>query len=163
MPQFDLAYNEDWQRNIAPFPAHIATTADRPDGIIFSKAVLWLELTSPWKENLTESYIRSNKLESECSSKGRSGIPLYLEVAALGHVNTTWGMMSKAIGMKRVGRKWLRLKCSKIALHLSHLPVPQANRMVGTAAHALIRAFPANEPPQRLTQSCTKSRSKLTK
>ena len=43
----DVAYNEDGQRKNGPFPA---TTAKRPDGIMFSdklKAVKWLELTSP--------------------------------------------------------------------------------------------------------------------
>ena len=43
-----------------------------------------------------------NKLESECRSKGWCVIPLYVEVAALGHINTTWGMMRKAMGMDRV-------------------------------------------------------------
>ena len=55
--QFDLAYNEAGQRNNGPFPAHIATTGKRPDGIMFSdklKAVMWLELSSPWAKNLTE-------------------------------------------------------------------------------------------------------------
>ena len=58
------------------------------------KAVMWLELTSLWEENLTESYIRKksnyDKLASECRCKGWSVIPLYVEVAALGHINTTW-------------------------------------------------------------------------
>ena len=71
--QFDLAYNEDGQRKNGPFPAHIATTGKRPDGIMFSdklKAVMWLELPSLWEENLTKFDIRKrssyNKLESEC-------------------------------------------------------------------------------------------------
>ena len=63
-------------------------------------SLMWLELTSPWEENLTESSIRKkssyNKLESECRSKGWSVIPLHVEDAALGHLNITWGMMSKA-------------------------------------------------------------------
>ena len=75
--QFDLAYNEDGQRQNGPFPAHIDTTGKQPDGIVFSdklKSVIWLELTSLWEENLRESYIRKkssyNKLESACRSKG---------------------------------------------------------------------------------------------
>ena len=47
-------------------------------------------------------------------------------------------------------------------LQLSHLPVPQADRMGGTAAHPILRGFPANEPPQRLAPSCTKNINKLT-
>ena len=88
------------------------------------KAVMWLELTSPWEENLTDAYIRKkakyNELERQCGSAGWTVIPLYVEVAALGHANTTWGMMSKAIGMKKRDSKRLRLKCSKIALRCSY-------------------------------------------
>ena len=80
------------------------------------------------------SYIRKkssyNKLESECRSKGWSVIPLYVDVAALGHINTTWSMMSKAMGMTNNESKRSRLRCTKIALQLSHPSVPQANRMV---------------------------------
>ena len=88
------------------------------------KPVLWLDLTSLWEENLTESYIRKkssyNKLENECRIKGWSVIPLYVEVAALGHINTAWSMLSKALGMKNNESKQLRLKCTKIALRCSY-------------------------------------------
>ena len=125
--QFDLDYKKDGQRKNGPFPVHITPTEQRPDGIMFSdklKTVMWLELTSPWEENLTDSYIRKkakyNELERQCGSAGWTVIPLYVEVAALGHANTTWGMMSKAIGMKKRDSKRLRLKCSKIALRCSY-------------------------------------------
>ena len=55
--QFDL--NFDGQTKNKPFPAHIAASGRRPDGLIFSdklKKVVWIELTSPWEENLTKSY-----------------------------------------------------------------------------------------------------------
>ena len=104
-----------------------ATTGKRPDGIMFSdklKPVMWLKLTSQWEENLTESFIRKkssyNKLESECRSKGWLVIPLYVEVGALGHISTTWGMVSKALGTKKNESKQLRLKCTKIALRRSY-------------------------------------------
>ena len=81
---------------------------------------MWLELTSLWEENLTEAYVRNkssyNKLESECRSKGWSVIPLHVEVAALRHINTTGGMMGKAMGMKVIESKRSRLKCMKIVL-----------------------------------------------
>ena len=74
---------------------------------------MWLELASPWEEKLTESHIRKkssyNKLVRECRSKGLFVIPLYVEDAALGHVNTTWGMMRKAMGMKGVQSKKRRV------------------------------------------------------
>ena len=106
--QFDLDYKTDGQRKNGPFPVHITPAEQRPDGIMFSdklKTVMWLELTSPWEENLTDSYIRKKgkykELERQCGSAGWTAIPLYVEVAALGHANTTWGMMNKAIGMKK--------------------------------------------------------------
>ena len=88
------------------------------------KTVMWLELTSPWEENLIESYTRKNssynKLESEYRSKAWSGISLYVEVGALGHINTTWGMMSTSMGMTNNESKRLRLTCTKITLRCSY-------------------------------------------
>ena len=43
-------------------------------------------------------------------------------------------------------------------LELSHLPVPQAEIMGGATAHPILSRFPANEPRQRLTQSCKKQK-----
>ena len=42
--------------NPNPFPAHIATTGKRLNGFMVLdklKSVMWLDLTSPWEENLT--------------------------------------------------------------------------------------------------------------
>ena len=47
-------------------------------------------------------------------------IPLYVEAAALGYINTTWGMMSKALGMRKNESKRLRLKGTEIALRCSY-------------------------------------------
>ena len=108
------------------------------------KSFLWLELTSLWEESLTESYIRKkssyNKLESECRSKGWSVIPLYVDVAALGHISTTWSMMSKAMGMKRVECKRSRLTCTKVVLRCSYniyhcRKLEYSRIMGGVAAH----------------------------
>ena len=55
----------------APFSAHMTATEKWPDGIMFPgklNTVTWLELTSLWEENVTDSYTRRkgsyNKLES---------------------------------------------------------------------------------------------------
>ena len=56
-----------------------------------------------------------NTLESECGS----ATLLHSEVTALRHVdiiNITRDMRSESMGMERVGSKWFRLKCSRIAL-----------------------------------------------
>ena len=74
--------------------------------------------------DLTNSYIRKksnySELQRQCGSAEWTTILLYVEVAALGHANTTWGMMSKAIGMKKPESKRLILKCRKIALRCSY-------------------------------------------
>ncbi len=130
---FDVDYEQGKQRKNAPFPAHITTTDKRPDGVMFSdklKTVMWLELTSPWEDNLTDAYTRKkakyNALETQCRSAGWTVIPLTCEDGALGHINTTWGRMSNAIGMSNADRQRLTRNCSKIALlatyPLSHSP-----------------------------------------
>ena len=52
--------------------------------------VMWLQLIPLRGENLSESYIKTNnKLESDCRDKRWTVIPVYVEVATLGHVNTS--------------------------------------------------------------------------
>ena len=107
MLQFDL--NFDGQTKNKPFPAHIAASGRRPDGLIFSdklKKVVWIELTSPWEENLTKSYTckkaKYNKLEKRVKASGWTVVPLYVEVGSRGIINDTWGRMCKALCMKKV-------------------------------------------------------------
>ena len=84
------------------------------------KLVMWLELTSPWEDNLTDSYIRKkstyNRLQSECRTNGWSVIPMSVEVGALGHINIMWGEMSKEMGIPKAvsepGANAPRLRCA---------------------------------------------------
>ena len=89
------------------------------------KSGMCLELTSLWERNLTQSYIRKkssyDKLERECRSMGWSVIPLYVEAIGPNHLKTTWGMMSKTVGMKKDASKRLSLKCTKIAMRCAVL------------------------------------------
>ena len=56
--QFDLQPQEDMNSELqkhGPFPAHIAASSKRPDGLMWSdklKTVMWIELTSPWEQNM---------------------------------------------------------------------------------------------------------------
>ena len=106
MLQFDL--NFDGQTENKPFPAHIAASSLRPDGLIFSgklKKVVWIELTSPWEENLIKSYTfdktKYNKLEKFVKASGWTVVPLYVEVGFRGIINDTWparpGQNAKAV------------------------------------------------------------------
>ena len=45
---------------------------------------------------------------------------MYVEVAALQHINTMWGVMSKAMGRGRVKSKRLGLISTNIAVHCSY-------------------------------------------
>ena len=84
----------------------------RPDGLIFSdklKKVVWIELTSPWEDNLTKSYTckkaKYNKLEKLVKASGWTVVPLYVEFGSRGIINDTWGRMCKALCMKKVKKK----------------------------------------------------------
>ena len=64
-------------------------TGRRPDGLIFSdklKKVVWIELTSPWEENLTKSYTckkaKYNKLEKLVKASDWTVVSLYVEVGS---------------------------------------------------------------------------------
>ena len=61
--------DESEQKANRPFPPHITATRQRPDAIMWSdelKTVMWVELTSPWEENMErwffEKHERYNKL-----------------------------------------------------------------------------------------------------
>ena len=120
--QFDVNVELDGQVKNRPFSAHIAASP-RPDGLVFSnklKKVVWIELTSPWEENLTKSYTskkaKYKKLETMAKENGWEVVALYVEVGSRVYINDTWGQMSKALGMKKSQSKALRKSCSRIAL-----------------------------------------------
>ena len=85
-----------------PFPSEIAVVSgpgSRPDGVIWSmqtKTVIWIELTSPWEENLTKKHFEKmdkyNKLAIDLREGKHHGVkwtvvPLCVEVGARGAIN----------------------------------------------------------------------------
>ena len=79
------------------FPAEIIETnggvEPRPDGVIWSmstKAVLWIELTCPWEDNMSKWHFRKNakysQLKINCEAKGWKVHPLCVEVGCRGYV-----------------------------------------------------------------------------
>merc|ERR1711964_293784 len=105
--QFDLHCPEDGQIKDRPFPPHIVATPLRPDGLLWSdklKTVIWVELTSPWEENLHKQHWakcdKYNKLAQSIKLKGWQAIPLYVEVGARGYIHNKWFQMSKTLGFK---------------------------------------------------------------
>ena len=84
-------------RKNAPFPAHIAPSSRRPGGLMWSdklKTVMWIELTSPWEENMTKWYFEKhskyNRLMKACEDGGWKVIPLCVEVGARGFIHSKW-------------------------------------------------------------------------
>ena len=84
------------------FPSAIAVVSGlgpRPDGVIWSmqtNAVIWLELTSPWEENLNKKHFEKmdkyNKLAIDLREGKHHGVkwtvvPLCVEVGARGAIN----------------------------------------------------------------------------
>ena len=71
---FDINAPEFEQSKERPFPPEIlACPGSRPDGVIWScsaKTVIWIELTSPWEDNMTlrhhEKLSRYNQLKIDC-------------------------------------------------------------------------------------------------
>ena len=74
---FDIDAPQYKQKLGELFPPEITASTDRPDGVIWSrktKTVVWVELTSPWEENMTirhfEKLAKYNQLKVDCEAKG---------------------------------------------------------------------------------------------
>ena len=94
-----------------PFPPEIAVVSGKgspPDGVIWSltsKTVIWIELTSPWEENMPKRHYEKkskyNKLALELRNSQRAGgtwtvHPLEVEIGARGAINPqSWQYMCK--------------------------------------------------------------------
>jgi hypothetical protein len=103
--QFDIDVTDGASlgyRTSLPFPPEIAVVSgkgSRPDGVIWSlslKTVIWIELTSPWEENMSKRHYEKkskyNKLALELRNPQRAGgawtvHPLEVEIGARGAIN----------------------------------------------------------------------------
>ena len=96
------------------------TLGSRPDGVIWSmqtKTVIWIELTSPWKENLTKKHFEKmdkyNKLAIGLREGKHHGVkwtvvPLFVEVGARGAINEQpWNWMCKRLGFSKCSKRRL--------------------------------------------------------
>ena len=106
-----------------PFPSEIAVVSgpgSRPDGVIWSmqtKTVIWIELTSPWEENLTKKHFEKmdkyNKLAIDLREGKHHGVkwtvvPLCVEVGARGAINEQpWNWMCKRLGFSKCSKRRL--------------------------------------------------------
>ena len=125
--QFDLKVECDGQSKNKPFPPHIVAASRRPDGVMWSdklKTVAWVELTSPWEDNLKKWHFQKHenysKLAVRVRNQGWTLHPLCIEVGARGKTNDTWLQMAKAFSMKGSESKKLRLRVAQVAQRCSY-------------------------------------------
>ena len=85
---------------------------------------MWIELTSPWEENMTNWHMRKhdkyNKLAIAIRAKGWTAIPLCVEVGARGYINHKWGAMRKVLGMRDWENKALRAHVTEVSQRCSY-------------------------------------------
>ena len=106
-----------------PFPYAIAVVSgsgSRPDGVIWSvqtKTLIWIELTSPWEENLTKKHFEKmdkyNKLATDLREGKHHGVqwmivPVCVEVGARGATNEQpWNWICQRLGFSQCSkRRW---------------------------------------------------------
>ena len=126
--QFDIDAPSHCQVKDPPFPMEIAVTTLRPDGLMWSsstKQVIWIELTSPWEENMDKWNLTKranyNGLKVECEQKGWKVFPLCVEVGCRGHVSDkSFPYMCRVLGFSKRERKDLKWALERTALYCSY-------------------------------------------
>ena len=112
--------------NPIPIPIPTPTPTPNPDGVIWSdklKSVAWIELNSPWEENMTKWHFNKHDKYSRLARKvraaGWTAIPLCVEVGARGHINHKWHIFTKAVGISRAGSRTLQKRVARVAQRCS--------------------------------------------
>ena len=125
---FDIDSPKHGQSKAPPFPAEIlAGVSEIPDGLIWSvssKTLIWVELTSPWEENMTTWHTtkrsKYNQLKIDCEDRGWKVHPLYVEVGCRGHVSQSFHYMCKVLGFMKGEVADLKYTVERTALLCSH-------------------------------------------
>ena len=97
----------------------------RPDGVIWSRStetVVWIELTSPWEDNMTlrhsEKHTRYTQLKIVCEANGWKVHALCVDVGCRGHVSQSFEWMCKGLELtteeerKELTLSWRRQHCT---------------------------------------------------
>ena len=124
---FDIDAPQYEQKPNEMFPPEIAASTDRPDGVIWSrktKTVVWIELTSPWEENMTirhfEKLSRYNQLKIDSEARGWKVHPLCVEIGCRGYAAPSFQHMCGALGFSSRETKALKYSVEKTALQCSY-------------------------------------------
>ena len=127
--KFDLDAPAFGQTKAPHFPVEITMTGDIPDGVIWSastKTVVWIELTSPWEENMTTWHDQKksnyNQLKIDCEAQGWTVHALYVEVGCRGHVREQpFDYVFRVLGFTKSERRQLKKTVEETALVCSYL------------------------------------------
>ena len=88
------------------------------------KTVAWIELTSPWEENMTkwhfDKHEKYGKLAHQLRAKGWKAIPICVEVGARGHTNHKWHHFAKAVGFSKAESRLLKARVARVAQRCSY-------------------------------------------
>jgi len=125
---FDVTAPTYGQTKNQAFPAEImAFAGKRPDGVIWSmrsKTVIWIELTSPWEDNMPGRHEfkmhHYNQLRIDCESKGWKVVPLCVEVGCRGRASEPFHTMCRVLGFTRGEERDLKYEVELTATHCSY-------------------------------------------
>jgi hypothetical protein len=119
-----------------PFPSEIAIVSgrgSRPDGVMWSmktKTVIWIELTSPWEENMKSQHFAKCEKYNQLATDLRGGkhfgvkwtvLPHYVEIGARGAIQELgWVRMCTQLGITGAARRKLTHSVQDAAIYCSH-------------------------------------------
>ena len=85
---------------------------------------MWIELTSPWEENMNHWYFEKHgkyrRIVEAAEGNGWKVVPLCVEVGARGCINDEWNLMFRALKLDKQANKWLRNAVSDVAVRCSY-------------------------------------------
>jgi hypothetical protein len=153
----DWEISVDYDRAVAPFPADICLTSQRPDIAIWSRSlrkVLPIELTCPGEEGIQEAKIRKeakyNKdlvplikrsgwsvtlMTVEVGARGCPGLTVRRCLRRIGLSNTMAGTVVKAVSLTAA-------RCSLVLYQFREIPEWNRKRALFTGAYGKLRPTP---------------------
>ena len=95
-----------------------------------TKTVIWIELTSPWEENMKSQHFAKCEKYNQLATDLRGGkhfdvkwtvLPHYVEIGARGAIHELgWGRMCTQLGITGAARRKLTHSVQDAAIYCSH-------------------------------------------
>jgi hypothetical protein len=171
----DWEISVDYDRAVAPFPADICLTDERPDIVIWSKSlqiVILIELTCPAEEGIEEAKIRKtakyNKtlvplierngwsvtlLTVEVGARGCPGRTVRSCLRKIGLSNTLVGTVVQAVSLTSA-------RCSLVLYQFREIPEWNRKRNLFTGAYGKLRPKPVVMRAESKNKAKTKQKTK---